>query len=122
MTIEALISSIVAVDARTGKYKWHYQETPGDSWDFDAIADKIDDFSLAEEHKIFLREAGVTADPWVMASALGASLEPELLLHSVGVHGIAPERLADTWRELVTDMNSPSSRASYAAEISGAAR
>jgi quinohemoprotein ethanol dehydrogenase len=33
------ISSIVAVDADTGKYKWHYQETPGDRWDFDAIAD-----------------------------------------------------------------------------------
>lgn len=33
------ISSIVAVDADTGQYRWHYQETPGDSWDFDAIAD-----------------------------------------------------------------------------------
>jgi quinohemoprotein ethanol dehydrogenase len=33
------ISSIVAVDADTGKYRWHYQETPGDTWDFDAIAD-----------------------------------------------------------------------------------
>jgi len=33
------ISSIVAVDADTGRYRWHYQETPGDSWDFDAIAD-----------------------------------------------------------------------------------
>lgn len=52
--------------------------------------------------EMLLREAGVTADPWLMASALGAALEPELLLHSVGVHGIAPERLAETWRELVT--------------------
>ena len=33
------ISSIVAVDADTGKYRWHYQETPGDAWDFDAISD-----------------------------------------------------------------------------------
>ena len=52
--------------------------------------------------EMLLREAGVTADPWLMASALGAALEPELLLHAVGVHGIAPERLAETWRELVT--------------------
>jgi PQQ-dependent dehydrogenase (methanol/ethanol family) len=29
-------SSIVALDARTGKYKWHYQETPEDSFDFDS--------------------------------------------------------------------------------------
>ena len=33
------ISSIVAVDADTGQYRWHYQETPGDRWDFDAISD-----------------------------------------------------------------------------------
>jgi quinohemoprotein ethanol dehydrogenase len=33
------ISSIIAVDADTGQYHWHYQETPGDRWDFDAIAD-----------------------------------------------------------------------------------
>jgi len=30
------ISSIVALDAKTGKYKWHYQETPEDSFDFDS--------------------------------------------------------------------------------------
>ncbi len=52
--------------------------------------------------EMLLREAGVTADPWLMASALGATLEPELLLHAVRVYGIAPERLAETWRELVS--------------------
>ncbi len=30
------LSSIVAVDADTGTYKWHYQETPGEEWDFTA--------------------------------------------------------------------------------------
>ena len=30
------IASIVALDARSGRYIWHYQETPRDSWDFDA--------------------------------------------------------------------------------------
>jgi len=33
------IASVVAVDADTGQYRWHYQETPGDSWDFDSVAD-----------------------------------------------------------------------------------
>jgi len=33
------VASIVALDADTGRYKWHYQETPGDSWDYDSIAD-----------------------------------------------------------------------------------
>jgi quinohemoprotein ethanol dehydrogenase len=31
------VSSIVAVDADTGEYAWHYQTTPGDDWDFDAV-------------------------------------------------------------------------------------
>lgn len=30
------VSSIVALDPATGKYKWHFQETPRDKWDFTA--------------------------------------------------------------------------------------
>ena len=30
------LSSIVAVNADTGRYAWHYQATPDDTWDFDA--------------------------------------------------------------------------------------
>ena len=28
------IGSVVALDPKTGAMKWHYQETPGDNWDF----------------------------------------------------------------------------------------
>lgn len=52
--------------------------------------------------EMLLRQAGVTADPWLMATSLSATLEPERLLHAVRVHGIAPERLAASWRELVS--------------------
>ena len=31
------VASIVALDADTGVYKWHYQFTPGDSWDYDGV-------------------------------------------------------------------------------------
>ena len=34
-------ASILAVDINTGKIKWHFQPTPGDSWDFDAVQDLI---------------------------------------------------------------------------------
>lgn len=37
-------ASIVALDADTGKYVWHYQLNPRDSWDFDSAAQ----MSLAE--------------------------------------------------------------------------
>ncbi|MDO9363443.1 MAG: PQQ-binding-like beta-propeller repeat protein, partial [Sphingopyxis sp.] len=30
------LSSVVALDATTGKYKWHYQETPAETWDYTA--------------------------------------------------------------------------------------
>ena len=32
-------ASIVALDADTGKYVWHYQVNPGEEWDFDASND-----------------------------------------------------------------------------------
>ncbi len=34
-------SSIVAVDARTGAYRWHYQTNPGEEWDYDATEDLV---------------------------------------------------------------------------------
>ncbi len=33
------LASIVAVDAKTGKYRWHYQVNPGESWDYNASMD-----------------------------------------------------------------------------------
>jgi quinohemoprotein ethanol dehydrogenase len=34
-------SSVVALDLDTGKYAWHFQETPADTWDYDADQDLI---------------------------------------------------------------------------------
>ena len=31
------IASILAIDADTGQLKWHFQCTPGDQWDYDAV-------------------------------------------------------------------------------------
>ena len=31
------LSSIVAVNADTGRYAWHFQVTPGEEWDYDAV-------------------------------------------------------------------------------------
>ncbi|MET0545665.1 MAG: PQQ-dependent dehydrogenase, methanol/ethanol family, partial [Caulobacterales bacterium] len=33
------LCSIVALDAKTGHYKWHYQINPGESWDYNASMD-----------------------------------------------------------------------------------
>lgn len=37
------VASIIALDADSGKYVWHYQVNPGDQWDYDAC----DDLTLA---------------------------------------------------------------------------
>ena len=31
------LGSLVALDRKTGKLKWHFQETPGDNWDFTSV-------------------------------------------------------------------------------------
>jgi quinohemoprotein ethanol dehydrogenase len=33
------LSSIVALDAKTGRYVWHYQTTPGETWDYNSAMD-----------------------------------------------------------------------------------
>ncbi|MCW2393758.1 MULTISPECIES: PQQ-dependent dehydrogenase, methanol/ethanol family [unclassified Sphingobium] len=35
------LASVVALNVDTGDYVWHYQETPGDSWDFASAMDMI---------------------------------------------------------------------------------
>ena len=35
------LSSIVALNADTGEYVWHYQATPGDNWDYTSTLDMI---------------------------------------------------------------------------------
>ena len=35
------LCSIVALDAETGRYKWHYQTTPGETWDYNSSMDII---------------------------------------------------------------------------------
>ncbi len=35
------LCSIVAVDADTGEYKWHYQTVPGETWDFNSAMEIV---------------------------------------------------------------------------------
>lgn len=52
--------------------------------------------------EFLLLEEGMEADPWLMALSLSATLDPERLLYAVRVRGVTPERLSESWRELVT--------------------
>jgi quinohemoprotein ethanol dehydrogenase len=35
------LSSVVALDATTGEYRWHYQTTPGETWDYNSNMDIV---------------------------------------------------------------------------------
>ena len=36
---DLFLCSMIALDANTGKYKWHYQFNPGETWDYNAVMD-----------------------------------------------------------------------------------
>lgn len=36
---DLFLCSMIALDAKTGKYKWHYQVNPGETWDYNAVMD-----------------------------------------------------------------------------------
>lgn len=52
------LASIVALDADTGKYKWHYQCNPDEVWDYKATADIIlTDLRIAGKRRKVLMQA-----------------------------------------------------------------
>jgi quinohemoprotein ethanol dehydrogenase len=51
-------NSIVALDADTGTYKWHYQETPADAWDYNATMQIVlADLEIAGQKRKVLMQA-----------------------------------------------------------------
>jgi len=61
--------SVVAIDARTGEYKWHYQEVPHDVWDFDATSPAV--IVKLKNGKTAVVEAGKTAFVYVLDAETG---------------------------------------------------
>jgi len=52
------LASIVALDADTGEYAWHYQTNPGDTWDFTATMDiQLADLEIDGELRKVLMQA-----------------------------------------------------------------
>ena len=52
------LCSIVAVDARTGHYVWHYQEIPGEEWDYDCTNPLVlADLTIDGQHRRVIMHA-----------------------------------------------------------------
>jgi alcohol dehydrogenase (cytochrome c)/quinohemoprotein ethanol dehydrogenase len=66
------LSSIVAVNGDTGAYVWHYQATPGEEWDYDAVQQLVlADISIAGQARRVLIQANKNGFLYVLDRKTG---------------------------------------------------
>jgi PQQ-dependent dehydrogenase (methanol/ethanol family) len=71
-------NSIVAVDADTGEYRWHYQETPADCWDYNSTPQIIlAEFSIRDRPRKVLLHAPKNGFFYVLERPSGKLLSAE---------------------------------------------
>jgi alcohol dehydrogenase (cytochrome c)/quinohemoprotein ethanol dehydrogenase len=72
------IASIVALKADTGEYAWHYQTTPGDTWDYDAVSPMVmADLTLGGEKKHVVIQPNKNGFLYVLNAADGKLLSAD---------------------------------------------
>jgi quinohemoprotein ethanol dehydrogenase len=77
-------SSIVAIDADTGAYKWHFQETPQDRWDFDSAQQIIlANLSIAGKDRRVVLHAPKNGFFYVLDAATGQFISGKPFLEGV---------------------------------------
>ncbi len=66
------VSSVIAVHASTGKYAWHFQEVPGDEWDYDVTNPLMTaDLKIGGKPRHVLMQAPKTGFFYVWDAATG---------------------------------------------------
>ena len=77
------LSSIVALNADTGKYVWHYQTTPGDNWDFNAAQPMIlADLTIANQPRKVLMQAPKNGFFYVLDRVTGKMISGEPFVYT----------------------------------------
>jgi glucose dehydrogenase len=79
------VASVVALDADTGDYKWHYQFVPEDSWDFDSVQQlTLADLRINGQTRKVIMQANKNGFFYVLDRLTGKVI-PHLPLHrSIG--------------------------------------
>jgi alcohol dehydrogenase (cytochrome c) len=68
-------ASIVAVEAATGKYRWHFQQVHHDIWDYDAVNPVVlMDLTIAGRTRKALVEVGKTGFAYILDRTTGAPI------------------------------------------------
>jgi quinohemoprotein ethanol dehydrogenase len=72
------IASIVALKAETGEYAWHYQATPGDTWDYDSVSPMVTaDLTIGGEKKHVVIQPNKNGYLYVLNAADGKLLSAD---------------------------------------------
>ncbi|MBS0331317.1 MAG: PQQ-dependent dehydrogenase, methanol/ethanol family, partial [Proteobacteria bacterium] len=72
------VSSIIAVHAETGRYAWHFQEVPGDEWDYDVTNPLMTaDLKIKGQARHVLMQAPKTGFFYVWDAATGKLISAE---------------------------------------------
>jgi quinohemoprotein ethanol dehydrogenase len=83
------LCSIVAVDAGTGEYRWHYQEVPGEEWDYDCTQSIIlADLKIGGKPRQVLMQAPKDGFFYVLDRRTGKVLSANNFVPVTWAHGI----------------------------------
>jgi len=86
------VASIVALDRKTGKYKWHYQTVPGDTWDYDAIMDiEFADLEIGGKLRKVLMQAPKNGFFYVIDRVTGEFISAEPIVKVTWASHIDPK-------------------------------
>lgn len=85
------LSSIVAVDAKTGEYRWHFQTTPADSWDYTATQNIIfADLEIGGVTRKVLMQAPKNGFFYVLDRETGEFISGEPFVNVTWASGLDP--------------------------------
>jgi mono/diheme cytochrome c family protein/outer membrane protein assembly factor BamB len=86
------LSSIVAVNADTGKYAWHYQTTPDDTWDFDSTQHlMLADLNIEGRTRKVVMQANKNGFFYVLDRANGALISATAYAPTNWASGVDPK-------------------------------
>src|SRR5580692_6054371 len=83
------LASIIALNADTGDYAWHYQATPGEEWDFDAVQQLIlADLKVDGKLRQVLMQANKNGFFYVLDRKSGALISAKAIVPTTWASGI----------------------------------
>jgi quinohemoprotein ethanol dehydrogenase len=78
------VASIVALDADTGKYVWHYQVNPGETWDYnDAMDIELGDLTIDGKLRPVIMHAPKNGFFYVIDRETGKLISAEKFAHNI---------------------------------------